>query len=464
MNENDTIIAIATPPGEGGIGILRLSGPRSEAILTKVFRRAGTPTTPWESHRLTYGFLQEGDLILDEGMAVLMRAPRSYTREDVAEIQLHGGSYVLQKGLELCLNQGARMAAPGEFTRRAFLNGRIDLSRAEAVMSLIAARGEQEHRAAIREMEGGVTAFVRGAADKLYEIQAGLAACVDYPEEISEEEGAAEMIPRLESLIALLEESIQERGSRLLHQGLRVALIGRPNVGKSSLLNALLGEEKAIVTPIPGTTRDLVQGEMTLGGVRVQITDTAGVRETQDEVEKIGVERSRRAMAEADVTLLALDGSQPLQKEDQDLIVALPEQAAILINKQDLPQQIALPEQADILPNKQDQPQQNTLLETGHRLIPCSAKNPETLRPVKDYLREFTALSDQMAVTQPRHLDALKRAVGFLREALETVQTLPPDLAATDLQAAQQALGEITGDQVDEKLLDKVFSSFCVGK
>ena len=445
MMEQETIAAIATAPGEGGIGIIRMSGPRAEEILGRVFRRAGNPRRPWESHRMEYGFAVEGAETLDEGLAVLMRGPRSYTREDVAEIQLHGSPWGLQKCLEVCLAQGARLAEPGEFTRRAFLNGRIDLSRAEAVMSLIAARGEQAHRAAVREMEGGVTAFVRGLADRLYDIQAGLAACVDYPEEISEEEGAAEMIPRLEGLIADLWDAVEERGSRLLRQGLRVALAGRPNVGKSSLLNALLGEEKAIVTPIPGTTRDLVSGEMNLEGIRVLLTDTAGVRETEDQVERIGVERSRKAMAEADVTLLVLDGSEPLRPEDEALLADLPQQAAVLINKRDLPGAFPAPEM-------------------DRKVLFCSAKEPESLRPVKEWLKEFTALSDRMAVTQPRHLDALRRAAESLESALETARTLPPDMAATDLMAAQAALGEITGDQADEKLLDAVFRNFCVGK
>ena len=443
--EKDTIAAVATPPGEGGIGIIRISGPAAEPILRRVFRPAGGGEVPWENRKLYYGFVTEGDRVLDEGMAVLMRAPGSYTREDVAELQLHGGSYVLTRALELCLEQGARLAGPGEFTRRAFLNGRIDLSRAEAVMSLISARGEAQHRAAVREMRGGVTAFVRDAADRLYEIQAGLAACVDYPEEISEEEGAAEMIPRLESLIAFLRNAVRERDSRLLHQGLRVALAGRPNVGKSSLLNALLGEEKANVTAIPGTTRDPVSGEMNLDGVRVLLTDTAGVRETGDEVERIGVERSLRAMAEADAVLLVLDGSEPLRGEDRDLLARLPREAAVVMNKSDLPARAEL-------------------TDTEHEVLTCSALRPETLGGIREWLRHFTAVSDRMEVTQPRQLDALKRAVGFLESALETAKTLPPDLAATDLQSAQAALGEITGDRVDERLLDQVFSRFCVGK
>jgi len=224
-----------------------------------------------------------------------------------------------------------------------------------------------------------------------------------------------------------------------------VTLAGRPNVGKSSLLNALLGEERAIVTPIPGTTRDLIQGEMNLGGIRVVLTDTAGVRETEEPVEKIGVERSRKALAEADATLLILDGSEPLRTEDRELMESLPENAAIVINKTDLPQALQIPE-------------------TKRTVLRCSAKQPESLGPIREYLIRFTALSDRMAVTQPRHLDAMRRAVQALEAALETVRERTPDLAATDLQTAQEALGEITGDRVDEKLLDAVFSQFCVGK
>ncbi len=447
----DTIAAIATAPGEGGIGIIRISGPEAETILRAVFKRVGIkPDASWESHRMYYGHLVEKTEILDEGMAVLMRAPRSYTREDVAEMQLHGGTWILQKALTLCLEQGARMAEPGEFTRRAFLAGRIDLTRAEAVMGMIAARGEQQHRAAARQLQGGVTAFVRAAADELYGIQAGLAACVDYPEEISEEEGAADMIPRIEKLMETLRSGIQERSSRLLQEGLRVTLAGRPNVGKSSLLNALLGEEKAIVTDIPGTTRDLISGEMNLGGIRVLITDTAGVRETEDKVERLGVERTRKAMAEADVFLLVVDGSESLQPEDRTLIAEMPENGAIVLNKTDLTRGVEEEEIRALAGNRE--------------ILSCSALDPESLRGIKAYLRRFTELSDRMAVTQPRHLDALRRAVASLEAALETVKTLTPDMAATDLQAAQAALGEITGDQADEKLLDAVFSQFCVGK
>ena len=307
--QNDTIAAIATAPGTGGISIVRLSGPEAEGILFRLFEPAGREDrAARESHRMMYGHLRDRGETVDECMAVLMRAPRSYTREDVAEIHLHGGTYVAPRALELCLREGARLAEAGEFTRRAFLNGRIDLSQAEAVMELLSARGEQEHRAAIRQMEGGAAGFIRPLADRLYELQAGLAACIDYPEEISDEEGTGMLREGLQDLIRKLEEAIDEHSSRLIHRGLQVAIIGRPNVGKSSLLNALLGEERAIVTSVPGTTRDMIRGEMMIGGIRVELTDTAGIRETDDPVERIGVERSESTWKNADLTLLVLDG------------------------------------------------------------------------------------------------------------------------------------------------------------
>ncbi len=446
----DTIAAIATPPGSGGIGIIRLSGPDSGRILEEIFRPAGKKGFPLESHRITYGFLEDGQEVVDECMAVMMRAPKSYTREDVAELQIHGGGYVLQKALSLCMKHGARMADPGEFTKRAFLNGRIDLSRAEAVMSLISARSEAEHREAIAEMNGGVTAFVRGVSDELYQIQAGLAACIDYPEEVSEEEGTAGMIPKIQELIRRLREAADERSSRLLTDGFHVALLGKPNVGKSSLLNALLGEERAIVTEIAGTTRDTVSGEMTLNGVRVILTDTAGMRATEDPVERIGVTRSENTMRDTDLPLLVLDTSEPIREEDIRLLKMLPGYGAVVINKTDLEGNITLEEIHTIRP---DLP-----------CILCSALQPESVSSLRVYLMRYLTVSERISMSRPRHLDAVKKAAACLENAITAARDGTPKLAMTDLQEAQEALAGITGDRADEKLLDTVFSTFCVGK
>ena len=449
MMNRDTIAAIATPPGTGGIGIIRMSGPEAEKILNGIFRPAGTEL-PLENRKLTYGRVTDGDNILDECMAVIMRAPGSYTREDVAELQTHGGIRVMNTVLELCLDRGARLAEPGEFTKRAFLNGRIDLSRAEAVMGMISARGEQEYRDAVRQMEGGTANFIRKASDELYGLQAGLAACIDYPEEISDEEGTDTLKPGLDKLIWSLEEAMDERSARLIHDGLQVTLYGTPNAGKSSLLNALLGQEKAIVTSIPGTTRDTVEGEIMLDGIRVHFTDTAGLRETEDPIEKIGVARSEQAVRNADMTLLVLDGSRKMTEEEEERIRNETGRCIVLINKSDMEQETFEDDVRKINP--------------APACLTVSALDTETLQPLKQMLKEQTRVSDRMAVSQPRHLDAVKRAIAALKSARDTMESMTPDMASTDLQAAQAALAEITGDRADEKLLDRVFSTFCVGK
>ena len=317
-------------------------------------------------------------------------------------------------------------------------------------MNLIAARGAQAHRAAMRDLQGGAAAFAREAADELYHIQAGLAACIDYPEEISDEEGMAEIVPRIRRLMETLRNAVDERSSRLLREGLRVALTGLPNVGKSSLLNALLGEDRAIVTEIPGTTRDTIEGELTLGGIRVLLTDTAGLRETEDPVEQMGVARSEKAMASADLILLLLDGTKALEETEWKRLRECGENTAVVITKADLPCRLR-PE---------------IILKTvpGIPCFVCSARQPESLEKLKEYLRSRTLISDRVTLTQPRQAAAARRAAEHLENALRTMEIFTPDLASTDLQAAQTALSELTGDRADEKLLDAVFSQFCVGK
>lgn len=445
---NDTIAAIATAPGQGGVSIVRLSGPLAEDILLRVFRPA--KSAPMQSHLLTYGHVLDGSETVDECMGVIMRSPRSYTRENVAELQLHGGGYTCQRVLSLCLRAGARLAEPGEFTRRAFLNGRIDLSQAEAVMGLIAAQGDKAHQAAMRQLQGGASAFIRQAADELYAIQAGAAACIDYPEEITEEEAASDLAPRILALANSLEAACNERAARIVTSGLTVALCGRPNVGKSSLLNALLGEDRAIVTPIPGTTRDMIAGDVCLGGSVIHLMDTAGLHATDDPVEQLGVARAENAIRQADVVLLVLDASQPLTSEDSALLDKLHGlNAALVLNKADLPPALTVQEVSPLLA---DAP-----------VLTLSAQQPGTLESLKAYLSQQANLSDQLTLTQPRHLEAAHRAAAHLRQAASALD-MAIDLAAIDLQAAQLALSEITGDQVEERLLDRVFSQFCVGK
>lgn len=440
--ENDTIAALATPPGQGGIAIVRVSGEAARSCFEALFRPAGRQQI--ESHRLLYGRLyDETGRMIDECMAVLMLAPRSYTREDVAEFHVHGGEQVARQALNALYALGARPAEAGEFTRRAFLNGRIDLSRAEAVMRLIQAQGEQASRAALRQLTGGVSAFVHSVQQQVVDLTAGVAVALDYPEEIDEAEAAADVAQRARALAQKLLSACDERAARLLETGLEVALCGRPNVGKSSLLNALLGEERAIVTSIPGTTRDVVQGSVLLGGLRVNLSDTAGIREAAEDVEAIGVKRARAAMQNADLVLLVLDGSQPLTPEDERL----------LRDTAELPRAVIC--------NKADQGAAFTL----DGALSVSAHTGQGLDALRALIAEKAGAMGEMPLTSARHMRLARQAAAQLQaaaDALDAGEAL--DLAAIDLHAALSTLGGITGEQVDEQLLDSVFSQFCVGK
>ncbi|MBE5783110.1 MAG: tRNA uridine-5-carboxymethylaminomethyl(34) synthesis GTPase MnmE [Clostridiales bacterium] len=442
MHETDTIAALATAPGTGGIAIVRISGPDAEKLLSALF----TPARKWESHRLYYGHAVYQGETLDECMAVLMRAPRSYTREDVAEIHLHGGDWAARSVLSALYALGARAAGAGEFTRRAFLNGRIDLSRAEAVMALISAEGGRAARAAVRQLSGGVSAFIKGAQEELITILSGVAAAIDYPEEISFEEAAGSLESGARALAQKLEAACDERGARIAEQGLEVVLCGRPNVGKSSLLNAISRQERAIVTDIPGTTRDIIRADVMLSGIRVHFSDTAGIREHTDAIETIGVARARQAIAGADVVIVVLDASRKLTKEDQELlsqVEGIP--SIIVLNKGDLPMQLSPSDFKDA--------------------IVLSAAQGMGLEALEQRILSFAAGAGESALTQARHMALARQAARSLYQAANACQMGEAvDMAAVDLHDALDALGRITGDQVDERLIDDIFSRFCVGK
>lgn len=445
MMKNDTIAAIATPPGTGGVAIVRVSGPDAAGVLCRAFRRADRKTE-WKSHEFVFGHIVRGEETVDEGMAVLMRAPRSYTREDVAELHCHGGETVTRMTLEAALAAGARPAEPGEFTRRAFENGRVDLAQAEAVMRLIGAQGEAAARQARRQMDGAVSRGVEKARQALLAMLSEIAACTDFPDEIEEAPTAAKLLEEAKALSGALRAACDPRSARVLETGLNVVIAGRPNVGKSSLLNALLGEERAIVTSEAGTTRDTVRGAMELAGVRVNLTDTAGIRHADSEAEKIGVRRAREAVESADLTLVVLDASGPLAPEDEETLAGTENvRRWIVLNKTDLPQAAGLPK-ADIV---------------------VSAQTGEGVDALRERLGEEAkrAQGGGALLTQARHIDAAMRAADALDAMRATLESgMPLDFANVDALEALRALGEITGVDAAEDVVDAVFANFCVGK
>ena len=439
FQNRDTIAAQATAAGEGGVAIVRVSGADCRRIISRVFRAKNGK--PLENRVLTYGYVMEDGGVADEAMAVLMRAPHSYTREDVAEIHCHGSQALVGKILRLLMAAGARMAEPGEFTYRAFLNGRIDLAQAEGVMRMIRAGSERAMRSAVRQMEGGVSAFVRTAREEITSLLAAMAAAIDFPDEVEETQTAREVTAACDA-----------RAGRIEDEGLRVVLCGRPNAGKSSLLNALLGGERAIVTDIPGTTRDTLTEAVQIGGGRVLLTDTAGLRETGDAVERIGVERAKKALAEADVRALVLDSASPLTEEDKAALFGLAPQM-IVLSKGDLAQRLTA---ADVRAAFGDVP-----------MVTVCATRGEGMEALRDALTAFVPAdgAESSALSQARHVEAAGRARAALCDAVTAIEDgMPLDVAAVDLSAALDALGEITGETMSERVIDEVFAKFCVGK
>ncbi|WP_276692389.1 tRNA uridine-5-carboxymethylaminomethyl(34) synthesis GTPase MnmE [Acidaminococcus massiliensis] len=455
---DDTISAIATALGVGSIGVIRLSGPDSLAIADRIFTGREKPGKD-NARKLLYGhILDRKGQPIDEVLAVYMPGPHSYTGEDVCEIQCHGGRQALQEILSLTYQAGARPAEPGEFTKRAFLNGRLDLAEAESVMDIINAKSRQALVAANRGHEGGLSRKVRELRKKLRDLVVQLEAAIDYPEEDIEEvtyDRAAEVLAEGQAAVARLVR--QGSAGRILREGLRTAIVGRPNVGKSSLLNSLLQADRAIVSNIPGTTRDIIEEQMTIGGIPLVLTDTAGLRDTEDLVEKIGVERSRAALEDAQLALVVLDGSQALCREDRELLRSLKDRKKlILVNKSDLPQVL------DTEGLRQEYGSSDVIV--------LSVKTGEGMEQVEQWLREFVygegSDSESSSMTQnARQQDLLEKALRSLGDALEGArQHLPYDCLTIDLTQTLHDLGEITGEDVPDEIIDEIFAQFCVGK
>ena len=449
---NDTITAIATATGEGGISIVRISGPEAERVLMDAFEPA-KPRARFESHRMMYGRAVGADGgALDEVMAVLMRAPSTYTREDVAEIYCHGGGACASAVLGRVLALGARMAQPGEFTRRAFMNGRIDLAKAEAVMQLIGANGQAAARASLRQLEGGVSGFVRGVSDRLKDVMALLEASTDFPDEVEEEVAAARIVEDLNGIIGELRRRSDARGARMVREGASIVLAGRPNVGKSSLMNALLRQERAIVTSIPGTTRDVLTERISIGGVIAEISDTAGRRSTEDPIERIGVDRAERAAEGADVVLIVLDAAEPLDAGDAALIASADERAIICLNKTDL-EPVTTAEQLRNM--------------TDAEVLEISAQTGSGIDALTDALARRVAVEEENSgqMTAQHHIELALRAAEYLENAVSAIEAgMHLDTASIDIMAALSTLGEITGENASEAVIDRVFERFCVGK
>jgi tRNA modification GTPase len=454
---DDTIAAIATPLGEGGVGIVKMSGPEANAILGRLFVPA-VRATHLEPRRLIFGHIRDphsGEMV-DEVLAVAMPAPHSYTRQDVVEIQAHGGSVPLRRILRLALAAGARPAEPGEMTLRAFVNGRLDLAQAEAVLDVVQARTEAALRVAAEQLGGALSARVRAVRARLVDVLAYLEASIDFVEdEIPPQEVAVPLHEVADDLAAIL--ATAERGL-IYRQGIRAAIVGKPNVGKSSLLNALLRGERAIVTPIPGTTRDTLEETVNVQGVPLVLVDTAGIRaEIGDEVERLGVERSRAALARADLALWVVDGSQPLTGADRDIAALVGDKPAlVVVNKCDLLPRLGEGGEIAWLP--------------GAPRLDVSALTGQGIEALEEAIVELVlggqvTAADTPLVSNPRHQASLGRALDHVRAAEESQQRGDsPDLAAIDVREAVDALGEITGETVSEDLLEAIFSKFCIGK
>jgi tRNA modification GTPase len=476
-NLHDTICAIATAVGEGGIGIVRISGEKAIEVASSIVRlRSGRPLASVKNHRVHHADVLEaaapgrtdarrtGSQRLDEALVLVMRAPHSYTAEDVVEIQCHGGPFVLQAICEAAIRGGARLAEPGEFTKRAFLNGRLDLTQAEAVLDTIRAKTSGSLRLAQEQLRGTLSKEIDGLRDALVGLLAHVEAAIDFTEEDITFLPPQALLSGLTSAITAVTRLVEtcEEG-RILREGIMAAIIGRPNVGKSSLLNALLETDRAIVTPVPGTTRDVLEEVLNIRGIPVRLVDTAGVRDTNDPVEREGVRRSRAAMNDAELLLLVLDGSVPLTTEDRELLGQhADKKRLVVVNKTDLPFRIDSEELERLSAREPGQPPTRTVW--------LSVRTGAGLDGFRDALRTMMVRADfepgeAAVVTRLRHRTNLTKTREALAAAIQSVEArLSGEFVAMDLRAAIDALGEITGAVTTDDILDRIFREFCIGK
>ena len=455
---DDTIAAIATPLGTGGIGIIRISGPRSLEIATRLFR-THQAVSPLKSHHLYHGVIvdpEEGHTI-DEVLLSYMAKPRSYTREDVVEVNCHGGLVPLKEILSLMLKGGARLAEPGEFTRRAFLNGRLDLAQAEAVIDLIESKSSLAVRNASSQLQGVLSQEIGTLKEGLMEILSLLEASIDFPEEELESFSPQQLIPGIDGLISRIEKLVDTYAEgRLFKEGVSAVLAGKPNVGKSSLFNALLGEERTIVTALPGTTRDFVEEVITLSGIPLKITDTAGLRDSSDSIEEEGVRRTRNKMDQADLIVLVIDGSVESDNLEIPPVLSNGRKVVVACNKADLPQRVSLERMKVLFP--------------ASPVVATSALYKRGLGELKSALASLLisnphAQPTSVVLSNLRHKQSLEKTADCLKQARKGLEgETPPEFISTDIQSALHHLGEITGQTSTEELLDRIFSRFCIGK
>ncbi|OPX85717.1 MAG: tRNA modification GTPase MnmE [Pelotomaculum sp. PtaB.Bin117] len=459
--QEDTIAAISTPLGEGGIGIVRISGPEALKVSGKIFKSKRAGLEEIKSHRMIYGHVCDrltGEVV-DEALFCYMKAPHSYTREDIVEINCHGGMVPLRKTLELVLAEGVRLAEAGEFSKRAFLNGRLDLAQAESVIDLIRSKTEAGLKLAVSQLKGDLSKKIREIQDKILGILAQVEVNIDFPEDDLEEATGKDIICAGEVLLEQIKSLIKGADAGIIYrEGVKAAIVGKPNVGKSSLLNALLREKRAIVTDVPGTTRDVIEEIINIKGIPLRIIDTAGLRETEDLVEKIGMERTREATDRADLVLPVLDATEGLSREDfAVLALAGAKKCLVIVNK------------IDVQDKKIDMEDLKKLA-GGRKVICISAEQGTGLAELEDMIADLLLCgkvdqSDSYMVTNIRHKQALEKAAFHLSEAISSIKGLVPvDIVAIDLRDAWEALGEITGMSVTEDLIERIFRDFCVGK